>query len=359
MNIDLQNKGIKASNQDFSEFEQVNKPQKYQLAEHQGAEAFDTDYVIPVCDMEQFFRGGAAGGKAFTQQLGSALEGIGFAILTGHGIDPLLYQVCHEKLRQLFKLTSPEERLAFGARRCGSVNQGYFPIRQTTIIHPDLVEGWVFCRRAFNFAEDAGFDESAFWPRPGFEPVFRQLVAAQEKLVLPIMQSLLGYLGCDTRLFDDKLKETNFGFRLNYYPPVSVSDRESGAGRMLGHEDVDLFTFLPAPDVDGLQVLNRQNMKWIRLNAPPGSIILNTGDYMQRLSNDIFPSTTHRVSHPSDPALLDRARISFPMAIYLREDEILEVLPGTGKPNYPPISALKFHTAITSKYYGADYAVDA
>ena len=40
---------------------------------------------------------------------------------------------------------------------------------------------------------------------------------------------------------------------------------------MLGHEDVDLFTFLPAPRVEGLQVLNRANMKWIRLEAPPGT----------------------------------------------------------------------------------------
>ena len=127
---------------------------------------------------------------------------------------------------------------------------------------------------------------------------------------------------------------------------------------MLGHEDVDLFTFLPAPDVDGLQVLNRNNRKWIRLNAPPGSIILNTGDYMQRISNDIFPSTTHRVGHPVDQTLLGKARISFPMAIYVWEDEVLETLPGTGVSKYPPVTAIKFHTATTSKYYGAEYAVD-
>jgi len=29
-----------------------------------------------------------------------------------------------------------------------------------------------------------------------------------------------------------------------------------------------------------------------------------------------------------------------------------------GEPRYEPITALKFHTAITSKYYGDDYAVD-
>ncbi len=358
MNKDLQEKGIEASNQDFSEFEQVNKPQSYQLTEHQGEEEFDTDYVIPTCDMEPFFNGGVAGREAFSQQLGMALEGIGFAILTGHGIDQSLYDACNEQVRKCFETTTVEDRLVFEAKRFGSVNQGYFPVKKTTIIHPDLVEGWVFCRRAFDLADNVDFTESDFWPGAGYEPVFRQLVEAQEKLILPIMQSMLSYLGCDNRLYDDRLTQTNFGFRLNYYPAVSASEYDSGAGRMLGHEDVDLFTFLPAPDVDGLQVLNRDNMKWIRLTAPPGSIILNTGDYMQRLSNDIFPSTTHRVSHPVNAELLGRPRISFPMAIYLWENEVLEVLEGTGNPKYTPISALEFHTAITSKYYGADYAVD-
>ena len=115
------------------------------------------------------------------------------------------------------------------------------------------------------------------------------------------------YLGCDPHLYDARLTGTNFGLRLNYYPPMSTEDDASGAARLLGHEDIDMFTFLPAPRVEGLQVLNRRNMKWIRLNAPPGTIILNTGDYMQRISNDIFPSTTHRVSKPRDSRAAPRA----------------------------------------------------
>ena len=45
------------------------------------------------------------------------------------------------------------------------------------------------------------------------------------------------------------------------------------------------------------------------------------------------------------------------MAIYLWEDEVLEVLPGLEAPKYEPIKAIHFHTRITSKYYGDDYAV--
>jgi isopenicillin N synthase-like dioxygenase len=105
-------------------------------------------------------------------------------------------------------------------------------------------------------------------------------------------------------------------------------------------------------------VLNRANMKWVRLDAPPGSIILNTGDYMQRITNDVLPSTTHRVSPPRDAALRRQARVSLPMAVYVWEDEVLEVLPGLGAPRYEPVKAVAFHTRITSKYYGDDYAVE-
>ncbi|MFQ5630949.1 MAG: hypothetical protein ACE5I1_19430 [bacterium] len=42
-----------------------------------------------------------------------------------------------------------------------------------------------------------------------------------------------------------------------------------------------------APLILGFEdFLYRENMKWIRLNPPQGSIILNTGDYMQRITND-------------------------------------------------------------------------
>lgn len=351
---DKKEQGVKAVNQAFSAYEQVEKQQVYNLSEHADKEAFDTDYQIKTCDMSNYFSGGETGKAQFAQELGSALESIGFAILINHKVDPALYQMATKKTAELFESTTVEQRKPYLAQRHGSVNQGYFPIKETTIIHPDLVEGWVFCRRAFNLDGQADFQEQDFWPIPGYEASFRPLVQQHEALVLPIMQSILSYLNCDPHCYDDKLSGTNFGFRLNYYPAMQGAEE---GGRMLGHEDVDLFTLLPAANVDGLQVLNRSNMQWVRLQAPPGSIIINTGDYMQRITNNRLPSTTHRVSRPTNSEDLSVARISFPMAVYVWEEQILEVLPGLGEPKYAPISAIEFHTKITSKYYGDDYAV--
>ena len=365
-------------NQDFIRYEQVEKRQSYHLAEA-AEEPFDDEFQVRTCDMRA---------PSFARDVGDALHEIGFAILAGTGIDPALYDEAERKIAEMFERLTLDEKMRFRAQRHGSVNQGYFPIHETSQQHPDWVEGWVFCRRAFDM-EDVEPALSRlmpperrpympperrpympperrrymppelrpYWPQLEYERFFRQVVHAHERLILPVMQAMLGYLGSDPHLYDRTLTGTNFGLRLNYYPPMSEEMDASGAARLLGHEDVDMFTFLPAPSVEGLQILNRRNMKWVRVQAPRGTIILNTGDYMQRISNDIFPSTTHRVSKPRDAEQRRRPRVSFPMAIYVWEDEILRVLPNLPDPKYPPVKAIEFHTSITSKFYGDDYAV--
>ena len=256
----------------------------------------------------------------------------------------------------MFTNSSLEDKLRYRAERHGAVSEVYFPIKETSDIHPDLVEGWVLGRRAFDLGDEADFDPTAFWAQPEAEPTFRRLVQAELPLFKPIMAAILQSLGCNPSLFDKKLTKPNLGLRLNYYPPMEAADHASGAGRLLGHEDIDLFTLLPAPAVEGLQVL-RSDGKWVRMRAPRGSIIMNTGDYLQRITNDVMPSTTHRVSPPQDQASAGRARVSLPLAAYLRPDEILDVLPGLTPPKYEPIDVVTFHTRTTAKFYGDDYAV--
>src|SRR5262249_17253397 len=163
-------------------------------------------------------------------------EEIGFAILVGHGTDVALYDEIAAHVQDLFTRFSLEDKLRFRARRHGSINQGYFPILETSDIHPDLVEGWVFCRRAFDVPDRLGREgggrvgpESAvpasesrprasmagaastagdrpdfrheFWPDVALEPMFRRLVAANERLLAPVMQSILEFLNQDPHLY--------------------------------------------------------------------------------------------------------------------------------------------------------------
>lgn len=348
-----------ARNRDFERYDQVRKAHTYRLAENEQDE-FDDDYRIATLDFGRFLHGSAADRAAFADQFVDALGEIGFAVLVGHGVDPALYDEMHDSVLDLFTSTPLADKMRFRARRFGSVSQGYFPIEETSEIHPDLVEGWVWCRRAFDIPQEreGPFRPDDYWPQADHERQFRRLVIEHERLFKPIARAMFQGLGIDPHIYDRKLGGTNFGLRLNYYPPMSADQDQSGAGRLLGHEDVDLFTILPATRVSGLQVWNHHSGRWVRLNAPYGSIIINTGDYMQRISNDLLPSTTHRVGKPSDGSHLQSARVSFPMAVYLWEDEILEVLPGLGSPKYEPIRAIAFHTKSTSKFYGDGYAVE-
>ncbi|MEM7199033.1 MAG: 2OG-Fe(II) oxygenase family protein [Planctomycetota bacterium] len=344
---------LDAHNRDFQRYEQVEKRQDYRLAEardaaHDPGERFDEEFATRTVSMRQ-------APEALAHALGTALQEIGFCVLTDHGVDPALYRDAAGHTLRMLRDTPTTTKQRFRARRHGSINQGWFPLAETSDIHPDQVEGWVLCRRAFDLGERHDYDPAAFWPDPAFERAFRPLCLAHEALILPIMQAVLRFLGVDPHACDTRLTQTNFALRLNHYPPIST-DAPAGAGRLLGHEDVTLFTLLPAPTIEGLQVLHRGSFAWVRLHAPPGSLILNTGDYMQRLTNDRLPSTTHRVSPPRDPAQRVLPRVSFPMNVYLWEDEVIEVLPGLGPPKYPPVRAEDFHVRITEKYYGDGYA---
>lgn len=352
--------GPAALNRQFSRYDQVAKAHTYRLAEHDSDE-YDEDFQVATLDLGQFLTGDEADKARFATQFAGALEDIGFAVLVEHGVDPALYDQAHDAVVDLFTSTPLAGKLRFRARRHGSVAQGYFPLEETSDIHPDLVEGWVWCRRAFDIPQGrpAPFRAEDYWPSVDFEARLRPLVLAHEALFKPIVQAIFQGLGCDPHAYDDRLMSTNFGLRLNYYPPLSEEQDRSGAGRLLGHEDVDLFTILPAPRSEGLQVWNHRSGKWVRLRAPAGSIIINTGDYMQRITNDRLPSTTHRVGKPADGSHLANPRVSFPMAVYVWEDEMLEALPELGPPKYEPVKAIAFHTRSTSKFYGDDYAVDS
>ncbi len=349
-----QRHGERASSTEYARYDQVAKPD-YRLSDAADApEAFDEEFRFTTVDLGRFLHGDARQRAAVAAELHAAMRTIGFAILEGHGVPPALFEDVAAWVEEFFTSTPPEAKLRFRAARHGAVSEGYFPLEATSDIHPDQVEGWVFGRRAFDLDGDPAFDARALWPRPEFEPRFRRWVEAGTALFQPVMRCILTGLGCDPGLYDRRLERPDLGLRLNYYPPA---DGAGPSGRLLGHEDVDLFTLLPAPTVEGLQVLHRSG-KWVRLDAPPGTIVLNTGDYLQRISNDRLPSTTHRVGLPREAAQAARARVSFPLAAYLRPDELLEVLPGTGPPRYEPIRVLPFHTRTTAKFYGDDYAVE-
>lgn len=116
-------RGVDAVNQDFRRYEQVAKRQRYHLAEADHGEAFDDDDVIRACDIAAVLAApdDRTARIRLAAELGPALAGIGFAVLTGHGVDPALYDRSHRLVRALFERPLAD-KLRFRAARHGSVN---------------------------------------------------------------------------------------------------------------------------------------------------------------------------------------------------------------------------------------------
>jgi len=84
----------------------------------------------------------------------------------------------------------------------------------------------------------------------------------------------------------------------NYYPTVTDEEKANNSIGLGSHTDLQLFTLLWQDMVGGLQVLNKDG-QWIKAVPVEGTIVVNIGDFMMRLCNDIYKSTVHRVYNRS------------------------------------------------------------
>lgn len=335
------------TNRIFADIELVRKDATYLLAESDG-DRFDEGARLPRVDIGQYLHGDAAARAAFAQALGSAIEDLGFVVLTGHGIGASLYEEAARLTMAFFADSTPDEKA-----RCVCPDRrtrGYTP--------PSLFARSGVLTMLEDFRVDLRHDDPQFataipWPTDELRHVFGRYMEAHDRLIMPITQSLLQYLGCEPSHYDERMARCEALLRWNYYPPVA----EGGArprSRFMAHEDIGLFTLLPCPSAKGLQVLNRRTGRWVRTgDLEPDDIVLNVGDTFQRISNDVLVSTTHRVTAAPDE--LARARISFPLVVYLANDDLIEpldtpVVRAAATMDYAPIKAGDFRRQLLRKF---------
>lgn len=104
-------------------------------------------------------------------------------------------------------------------------------------------------------------------------------------------------------------------FRVIHYPPLTGTEIE-GAVRSAAHEDINFLTLLPAATQPGLQVKDRHG-NWHDVGTDENSIIVNIGDMLALMTNNFYPSTTHRVVNPTKE---NNARYSMPLFLHPHRD---------------------------------------
>ena len=171
------------------------------------------------------------------------------------------------------------------------------------------------------------------WPATkhvaNFKPQMEELHKRYYKLSREISYLICEILNVDRNIYDNYFDPENpfFGTAINYYIPVSkIKDKKiqhevaesykdvpGGEGGGMGaHRDGAPFITLLCCDNDGLQVLNPNTSKWINVPYIPGTVIVNIGTTLMKLSKGKMISTTHRVN----PNLFHVPRISLPYFLF-------------------------------------------
>ncbi|MFZ5717865.1 MAG: isopenicillin N synthase family dioxygenase [Pseudomonadota bacterium] len=271
--------------------------------------------------------------EAFTQRLGDSFARWGFAVISNHGLEQRRVDAAIDQTKKFFALPVESKlkyKLGVGGQR------GYTPFGVETAKghqHYDLKEFWHVGRDLPPSHRFRDHMADNVWPDaelPEFHEKVQWLYTALDAMGLKVLEAIATYLGQPRHFFDDKVDVGNSILRLLHYPPVPEDGPHIRAG---AHEDINVITLLLGAEEAGLEVKDHDG-RWIAINPPPGALVINIGDMLQRLVNHRLPSTTHRVVNPT-PERRGFPRYSTPFFLHFNSDFLIKTLPDCVDAEHP------------------------
>ena len=289
---------------------------------------------VPTLDIRRYDTDQAA----FVRELGQAYERFGFCGIGGHGLSAELLDGAYRAFQDFFALP-PDVKMKYHVPGSGGA-RGYTPFKIETAKdsqYPDLKEFWHIGREIPRDSRYAAYMPPNLWPVE--VPTFRQygygLYQALDQLGVRVLRALALYIDLPETWFDDKVDSGNSILRPIHYPPIDTVDVPNV--RAGAHEDINFITLLVGASAAGLELLGRDG-EWLPITTQGDAIVVNIGDMLQRLSNHVYPSTTHRVVNPRGDAAR-RPRYSVPYFLHPNPDFLIRTLPScvtAGNPDRYP-----------------------
>ena len=297
---------------------------------------------IPTLDISRF----DTDRDAFVSELGAAYREWGFAGIRGHGIPQALIDQAYEVFQRFFALPDDTKRQYHVPGGGGA--RGYTPFMVETAKdsrYPDLKEFWHVGREIPRDSRHAADMPANLWPTevPGFREAGYGLYTALDQLGGQVLSALALHIGLAADWFDDKIDNGNSILRPIHYPPITTPDVPNV--RAGAHEDINLITLLVGASAEGLEVKSRKG-EWVPFTADADTIVVNIGDMLQRLTNHVYPSTTHRVVNPPGEKAR-QPRYSTPFFLHPNPDFLIDVLPSCITPDNPS----RYPEPITAQGY--------
>jgi isopenicillin N synthase-like dioxygenase len=283
---------------------------------------------------------------AFVAEIGAAYREFGFCCISGHGIARELIDGSYDVFQRFFALPT-ETKMKYHVAGSGGA-RGYTPFKVETAKgsqYADLKEFWHIGREIPRDSKFADVMPPNVWPAevPDFKRWGYGLYQALDDLGSRVLRALALHIEQPENFFEDKSDVGNSILRPIHYPPIDdaadIPNVRAGA-----HEDINLITLLVGASAEGLEVLSHG--EWLPITTEGDAIVVNIGDMLQRLSNHVFPSTSHRVVNPPNENAR-KPRYSVPFFLHPNPDVVLDPLASCITPDNPR----RYDTPITAHEY--------
>ena len=297
---------------------------------------------IPTFDITRFDRDR----EAFVAELGAAYRQWGFAGIRNHGIPQADIEGAYAVFKAFFALPEVVKRKYHVPGSGGARGYTAFGVETAKDSkHFDLKEFWHIGRE---IADDCKYREVMppnLWPEevPEFRSLGYGLYCALDQLGAKVLSALALHIGLPGDYFADKTDSGNSILRPIHYPPITADNIPNV--RAGAHEDINLITLLVGASAAGLEVKSKQG-DWVPFTSDADTIVVNIGDMLQRLTNHVYPSTTHRVVNPPGEQAR-KPRYSVPFFLHPNPDFLIDVLPVTITADNPK----RYSQPITAQDY--------
>jgi isopenicillin N synthase-like dioxygenase len=276
---------------------------------------------IPIIDFSPFSNGDITAKQTVAKQIYQACHEIGFMYLENLDISPKIINQIFTQSKSFFNLPSSVKHQQNWNDEYS--NQGYVGIERERL-NPnnpgDLKE-------ALNVTKDSDKNSEIL-----------EFYQTCTKAANSILQAFAIALELPEDFFTIRHNEQNHTLRLLHYPPLQSSPKQ-GQIRAGEHSDYGSITLL-FQETEGLEIQTTFG-EWITAPVIPGTVVVNTGDLMQRWTNHVFCSTKHRVRIPCDDTI-ERSRYSIAFFCHPNDNTEIACLDSCQKqhpPIYPPILA--------------------
>lgn len=296
---------------------------------------------IPIIDLH------FSDNSGLVKAIGDACRDFGFFGVVNHDIDQLIINEAFLQSRSFFALDENEKQSLHIKK--SSCNRGFDPIGWQSLdlskegdqSAADLKESfYIGTEKQIEASNDVPNHGENQWPSetllPGFARAVNNYKEQATKLSCRIIRLIAQSLQMMPDALDSLMLYPTCTTRLLYYPPQTCAEsKQIGSG---AHTDWGAVTVLAQDDLGGLEV-RLANGEWIAVTPQKGMLVINTGDLMQRWTNDTYVSAWHRVINKHK----DKARYSiahfFDMDHFAQIKTLPSCISDSNPEKYPMIGA--------------------